>query len=109
MGIGGFVAASIVPGLAWPDAAQAMTDETRAMIQNRKAPAEPTNNTLIRDLLAKSDAKREERYQERLDSYNRRNFKEYFELEQKSRAGFRGLNDDTLEMIDELMDKEGGR
>lgn len=40
----------------------------------------PNSDPYIQDLLRKTEEKRDERYQERLNDYYRRNFKEYFQV-----------------------------
>ena len=57
---GGFVAAALLATLGWPSATQALLPDT----QLRDPNPNPSNNTLIKKLLAQSEAKRAERYQE---------------------------------------------
>ena len=55
----------------------------------------------IQELLAKTAAKKDERTQERLNDYYKRNFKDYFEFEAGSiRAGkARGISDESQQAI----------
>lgn len=41
----------------------------------------PNSDPYIQDLVRKSEEKKEERYQARLNDYYRRNFKEYFQVQ----------------------------
>jgi hypothetical protein len=61
----------------------------------------------IQGLLAKTAAKKEERTQERLNDYYKRNFKDYFEFEAGSiRTGkARGISEDSQKAILQWLEK----
>ena len=51
------------------------------------APTDPNDSPLVQELLRRTEEKREARRQERLDDYDRRNFKDYFEVVDKGYNG----------------------
>ena len=61
-----------------------------------------TANPFIQDLLRKSEAKKEERKRERLESYYRRNFGDYFDFEMGNPGR---LSPDTRQQIAEWQER----
>lgn len=43
-------------------------------------PTDPSESPLIQELLRRTEEKKSERVKERLDDYNKRNFKDYFDV-----------------------------
>ncbi len=73
------------------------------------APTDPNDSPLVQELLRRTEEKREARVQERLDDYNRRNFKDYFDVVDK---GYNGRtvteNDEAIRaQLDRWSGKEG--
>lgn len=51
------------------------------------APTDPNDSPLVQELLRRTEEKKEARTRERLDDYNRRNFKDYFDVVDKGYNG----------------------
>ena len=59
-------------------------------------PVDPKASPLVQELLRRTEEKREERYKERLDDYNRRNFADYFDVVDKGYSGREVSENDRL-------------
>ena len=58
-------------------------------------PVDPKDSPLVQELLRRTEEKREERYKERLDDYNRRNFADYFDVVDKGYNGKTATENDA--------------
>lgn len=58
-------------------------------------PVDPKDSPLVQELLRRTEEKREERYKERLDDYNRRNFSDYFDVVDKGYNGKTATENDA--------------
>ena len=65
------------------------------------APTDPSDSPFVQELLRRTEEKREARVIERLDDYNRRNFKDYFDVVDK------GYNGRKLTENDEAIRAQG--
>ena len=64
-------------------------------------PSDPNNSPLVQELLRRTEEKKEERVKERLDNYNKRNFKDYFDVVDKGYSG-RTVTENDLKIRKQL-------
>lgn len=71
------------------------------------APADPSDSPFVQELLRRTEEKKEARVIERLDDYNKRNFKDYFDVVDKGYNGRKLTEND--EAIRAQLDRWNGK